>query len=583
MNGKAKIIVNLLDSDEDEDILSIRPNFSRYDNMLIQLGEDPQKINANTKREVRLIKKIYNKIYVEKDPKFASLRDKPLGYITKKIDQLRGKYSGDKPAINRENREEKYADISDQERDEEDHHRRIQKELKEQEEKELKDMGKKKNMSDTELGDELKNILGGGGKKKDLKEGYKHSRHSHHPQHHHHSHGRHHHAERDIKKDSVKNTGKSGNSGESEKSEDKYELDRIAEKDGDNNEKSGKSRESHESHESRENVKDAKYEKKSRESRESRENEKDINSPKEAATQKGQEKDKKSGDSLDTPPKKEDKKRHDEHQHHSHHDDKKYRENRENKEDNSDPDLSDDDEDDEYSRKAKNIRKEELKKHSGKQARNEMERLSNIRDYYESKYEKIHAAYPDMQLPEINSFTNERELRRGYQKVMRKIHLDESMDRFQGMLELGFTIIESIGTNLFHIDIEGYAEKQIKSIKSYNSLIIELNERSYSAFGKGLPVELKLLGFMLFNAVLFFIHKRMNPSSGDEDDEDGEDGDNANIPKVDTLKNQILPPKGQTGKGGGTVMGSSLPMRRGPSWLNRNSVSPSSMTPNRTE
>jgi len=94
-----------------------------------------------------------------------------------------------------------------------------------------------------------------------------------------------------------------------------------------------------------------------------------------------------------------------------------------------------------------------------------------------------------------------------YNRTLRDVELDANVDNYKGYLIVAWMAFEYVSINFINIDMKGFADSQMKIMNKYESLLVELGERSYSNWGKNLPVELKLIGLVLFQAGLFYLGK----------------------------------------------------------------------------
>jgi hypothetical protein len=84
---------------------------------------------------------------------------------------------------------------------------------------------------------------------------------------------------------------------------------------------------------------------------------------------------------------------------------------------------------------------------------------------------------------------------------------------------LGFTAIELVGSRFLNVDMSGYAEEQMSQMSQYNKLLVEIGERKYASVGGNLPVEVRLMGLMFFNALIFFITRKFGISKNSVDND----------------------------------------------------------------
>jgi hypothetical protein len=76
--------------------------------------------------------------------------------------------------------------------------------------------------------------------------------------------------------------------------------------------------------------------------------------------------------------------------------------------------------------------------------------------------------------------------------------------------------IEYLFNKVLHIDMTGFTKHQVKMMSQYDELLIELGEKSYSSLTRDLPVEIRLVGFVLINACIFYLLKYITDNGHDE-------------------------------------------------------------------
>lgn len=169
---------------------------------------------------------------------------------------------------------------------------------------------------------------------------------------------------------------------------------------------------------------------------------------------------------------------------------------------------------DPFDKEANNVKKNEYDKLKRlKRQERYVKKLQKLKDHYEYKFDRIREIYPDEDIPNITDLSSPHAISRQYHRVARRLKLKKSIENYSGYMSMGFMAIEYVGTNVLNMDIEGYAQEQLSNANKYNSLLVELGERKYASFGGNLPVEIRLLGIMLFQAVIFFISKKFGAFS----------------------------------------------------------------------
>ena len=108
--------------------------------------------------------------------------------------------------------------------------------------------------------------------------------------------------------------------------------------------------------------------------------------------------------------------------------------------------------------------------------------------------------------PEYTEHTPLVALKTMYNETVKMIQLEENVDSYKTYLKVGFFIIE-FGLCKLGLDFKGFAKIQMKKMDKYERMLIELGEKSYSNFTNNWPVEVRLIGVLLADAIIFYICK----------------------------------------------------------------------------
>lgn len=111
------------------------------------------------------------------------------------------------------------------------------------------------------------------------------------------------------------------------------------------------------------------------------------------------------------------------------------------------------------------------------------------------------------QIPSFNEFSDLQTMKRTYDRTVRELYLDDAVESYRGYLMGGSIVIEFACTQWFDVDLGGFTIHQTKMMYKYDRLLIELGEKSYNQWGSTIPVEVRLLLMILFQAGLFYMAK----------------------------------------------------------------------------
>lgn len=132
---------------------------------------------------------------------------------------------------------------------------------------------------------------------------------------------------------------------------------------------------------------------------------------------------------------------------------------------------------------------------------------------YLFKFMVLRKKYPNAEIPEFTDHSDLDSMKRVYEQIIRRVNLDSSVEYYKKFLVGGIVVMELVCTNWLGIDLSGFSQNQKRAMNDYDQLLIELGEKHYSV-GSKFPVEVRLCGLILFNAVLFYVQKQMFSGGG---------------------------------------------------------------------
>lgn len=110
-------------------------------------------------------------------------------------------------------------------------------------------------------------------------------------------------------------------------------------------------------------------------------------------------------------------------------------------------------------------------------------------------------------IPEWNEHSDLAVMKSSYERTIKELYLDDAVETYRTYLLGGWMAIEYCCTQLMSIDLRGFTLQQTKMMHKYDRMLIELGEKSYTRWGMNLPVEIRLMGLILFQAAIFYLGK----------------------------------------------------------------------------
>ena len=130
------------------------------------------------------------------------------------------------------------------------------------------------------------------------------------------------------------------------------------------------------------------------------------------------------------------------------------------------------------------------------------------------KFEMLKKSYKGVVIEDFSIHSDYDTMKRTYDMTVRTLSLDRSVEDYKRYLTYAFWGIQFVFGKFFKLDMDGYAQQQIISMNSYETLLIELGEKSYMPSGSNWPVEVRLLFLITINTAMFVVMKTMATNLG---------------------------------------------------------------------
>tara|TARA_B110000483_G_scaffold239904_1_gene319379 strand:+ start:914 stop:1723 length:810 start_codon:yes stop_codon:yes gene_type:complete len=128
------------------------------------------------------------------------------------------------------------------------------------------------------------------------------------------------------------------------------------------------------------------------------------------------------------------------------------------------------------------------------------------------KFEILRKSYPNTEIPLFSMHNDFATMNKQYEYIIRKVQLESNVDNYKSYLIGGFMLLEFLFGKV-GLDMAGFSQQQMHQMNKYEKLLIELGEKSYIP-KRNFPVEVRLLGLIIFNAVLFGFSKLIMEKTG---------------------------------------------------------------------
>lgn len=184
------------------------------------------------------------------------------------------------------------------------------------------------------------------------------------------------------------------------------------------------------------------------------------------------------------------------------------------------------------------------------------------REEYTWRFRILKKQYRNLKIPEFTEYSPVDTIKTQYNQIIRELQLDDNVDTYRTYLFGSWLAIEFVCTQWIGVDLSGFTKHQAMMLHKYNKLLIELGEKNRAGWGANLPVEVRLIGLVIFQAGIFYLIKVVSEKFGcSVSDLFGIFMGQPTLPKEDEPAGTAVPPAGDGFGGGlgamlGNLMGS---------------------------
>lgn len=117
-------------------------------------------------------------------------------------------------------------------------------------------------------------------------------------------------------------------------------------------------------------------------------------------------------------------------------------------------------------------------------------------------------------IPYMTMNNSLKELEYTYFTELKNLEIDNDVNDYRTYLIGFFMITEFVLGKFLRLDLEGFTQQQMLSMKRYERFLLEIGEKNYVPEGKKWPVELRLMGFVIIQAATFTATKMILKKTG---------------------------------------------------------------------
>ena len=134
------------------------------------------------------------------------------------------------------------------------------------------------------------------------------------------------------------------------------------------------------------------------------------------------------------------------------------------------------------------------------------------------KFKTLKRHYTDANIPEFTEYSDLQTMEREYDVLVRQLRIDSNVENYKKYLIVGFGLVEFVLSKFLKFtDIEGFTQQQLLGMNQYEKILLEIGEKHQIEPSKQWSPELRLVGIVAMNAVIFVGTKMLFKSASGGD------------------------------------------------------------------
>lgn len=132
------------------------------------------------------------------------------------------------------------------------------------------------------------------------------------------------------------------------------------------------------------------------------------------------------------------------------------------------------------------------------------------------KFDLLKRSYKSSSIPEFTIHSDYKTMSKSYDSTIRQVNVEGNIESYKSYLITGFYIIEFVLGYYLKFDMEDFTKQQIIGMNKYETLLVELGEKSYIPTGSQWPVEVRLLFMIVVQTAIFMVTKMVFKKVGQD-------------------------------------------------------------------